>query len=262
MKIKLLLFAVSGLLSLQMHGQHNPRNPIVTGIKGGLNLSNISAGKRSQDMKPSFHLGATVEFPLSYYKKYALQIELMYSDQGYKGKEIEKRDELSGELIEKNKLDNVSLHYLNVPVLFKYYVQDQFSFEIGPQIGFLMGANGEFDLYKYNAAREYLMNYPTFLDQELDKYGYRDNNYKNFYDTLDYGLAFGLSYNFNNGMFLSGRYYLGLKDIYKADNGFVKLPITEGLPESFVNEINRINKEIDPKSVKNSVIQVSIGYRF
>lgn len=262
MNIKLLFLTFSGMLCLNLNAQHNPRNPIVTGIKGGLNLSNVSGGNKTQEIKPSFHLGATIEFPLSYYKQYALQIEVLYSNQGYIGKEIQKLDKTTGEILEVNKLDNVNLHYLNVPVLFKYYVQDHFSFEIGPQIGFLMGANGEFDLYKYNEAREYIINNPTLLDQELDKYGYRNNNYKNFYDTLDYGLAFGLSYNFDNGIFISGRYYLGLKDIYKADNGFVKLPIPEGLPESFVNEINRINKEIDPTPVKNSVIQLSIGYRF
>nr|WP_297307497.1 porin family protein [uncultured Flavobacterium sp.] len=259
---KLFFATISGLFFINVNAQHNPRNPVVTGVKGGLNLSNISAGNYSQNIKPSFHLGAVVEFPLSYYKKTALQVEMLYSNQGYNGKEIEKKIDGAAEIIETNTLSDVTLHYLNVPVLFKYYVKDQFSIEIGPQIGFLMGAKGTYDLYEFNEAREFIIDHGSILEEELYKYGYRDNNYKNFYDTLDYGLAVGISYNFDNGFFISGRYYLGLKDIYKADNDYSKIPIFEEMPDYIIDEINKINKNLDFKDVKNSVIQVSVGYRF
>lgn len=262
MNIKVLFLTFSSLMVINTNAQSNPRNPIVTGVKGGMNLSNISGGNKSQNIKPSFHFGGLIEFPLSYYRQFALQLELQYSNQGYNGKEIVKKDSETGEVIEKNKLDNVSLHYLNIPVLFKYYVQDNFAIEIGPQIGFLMGANGTFDLYKYNEAREYVVNNNSLLDEELDKFGYRNNNYKNFYDTVDYGISLGLSYNFDNGIFLSGKYYFGLKDIYKGDNEFTKLSVPEGAPQSLIDEVNRINKELGVKEVRNSVIQISVGYRF
>lgn len=262
MNIKLVLLLFSGLVTGNINAQSNPRNPITTGVKGGLNLTNISSGAKSQDIKPSFHIGGLVEFPLSYYKQYALQIELQYSNQGYNGKEITKRDPITNEVVEKNKMDNVSLHYINIPILFKYYVSENFAIEVGPQIGFLMGANGTFDLYKFNEAREYIVDTPNGLEQELEMYGYRNNDYKNFYDTVDYGLSFGATYNLKNRMFISAKYYLGLKDIYKADNHFSKLSVPPGLPEEFEKEINRINKELDLKPTKNSVFQISVGYRF
>ena len=262
MNLKLLFLAFSGFVGLYANGQTNPRNPIVTGVKGGLNVSNISAGSKSQNFKPSFNFGGFVEFPLSYYKQFAIQFELQYSGQGYNGKEIEKKEPGTGNVIEKNKLDNVGLHYLNVPIVIKYYVSDNFAIEVGPQIGFLMGANGTFDLYKYNEARNYVVENSSNLVNELDKNGYGNNNYKDFYDTLDYGVTFGISYNFESGVFLSGRYYLGLKDVYKADNQYSKLSVPKDAPQALVDEVARINKELGLEDVKNSVIQLSVGYRF
>lgn len=262
MKIKLLLLTAIAMVCLNVSAQSNPKNPIVTGIKGGLNLTNIAAGKNSQEMKPSFHLGGLVEMPLSYYKKVALQLEIQYSNQGYKGKEAEIRDETTNKVIGKNKLDDVSLHYLNVPIMIKYYFKDNFAIEVGPQIGFLMGANGSYDLYKFYESRSYFMNYQSDIDRELDANGYLSSDYKKYYDKVDYGISAGLSYNFENGIFISGRYYLGLKDVYKADNNYSKITIPEGASEFTINEINKLNSELEFKQAKNTVIQISLGYRF
>lgn len=262
MNIKLLLFALSGLVGFNANAQSNPRNPITTGFKAGLNLSNLSAGKNSQEIKPSFHVGGLIEFPLSYYKQFAVQLEIQYSNQGYNGKEYEIKDEVTGSVIEKNKLENVSLHYVNIPIMFKYYVSDNFSIELGPQLGFLMDASGSFDLFKYNPSRKYISNYESNIEYELIQNGYVDNNYRNYYEKIDYGISAGISYNFENGMFLSGRYYFGLNDIYKKDNGYSKISIPEGTPDDVIDAINKINKDLDFTAAKNSVIQISVGYRF
>lgn len=262
MKKILLSLSVFGLISISSHAQSNPRNPLTTGLKAGLNMTNISAGENSQEFKPSYHVGAFIEYPLSYYKQFALQLEVLYSNQGYKGKEIVTRDRVTGKVIETNKLDNVSLHYLNVPLMFKYYVSDDFALEIGPQVGFLVDAKGDFDLYRYNEAREYLNQPNSPIDQALFENGYRSKDHKDYYESIDYGISAGLSYNFKNGLYISGRYYYGLQDVYKADNGYEKIPVIPGLPQSFLDEINRINNELDLTEAKNSVIQVSIGYKF
>jgi len=262
MNRKILFFALLGIFNLQANAQSNPKNPIVTGVKIGGNLSNISAGNNSQEIKPGFHAGGFVEFPLSYYKKFALQLELMYSNQGYNGKKYEVRDNITGKVVETNKLANVTLHYLNIPVVFKYYLKNNFTLEIGPQIGFLMDAHGEFDLYKFNPARSYLYQDANKLDKELLDNGYRSKNYKNYYEKLDYGISAGVSYIFDNGIFISGKYYLGLQDIYKADNGYSKILILDGYSKDKVDRINQINKDLDLKAAKNSVFQVSVGYQF
>jgi len=262
MNKKLLFLAVVGMIALNSNAQSNPKNPVVTGIKAGLNLTNLSAGNNTQEMKPGFHGGGFVELPLSYYKQFAIQFELLYSNQGYNGKEYELRDETNGKVIETNTLEDVSLHYLNIPVMFKYYVSDNFAIELGPQIGFLMDAKGDFDLYRYNPAKEYLNSFESPIDQALYDNGYRSKDYKNYYEKLDYGIAGGISYNFENGFFISGRYYLGLQDVYKADNKYSLIPVIPGLPESMVNEINKINNDLDLSKAKNTAFQISLGYRF
>ncbi|WP_177761047.1 porin family protein [Flavobacterium sp. I3-2] len=262
MNVKILLLFFLGMIGFNVNAQSNPKNPTVTGVKGGLNLSNLSAGKNTQEMKPAFHVGGFVEMPLSYYKKVALQIELLYSNQGYKGKEFEVRDEITNKVIGKNKLEDVSLHYLNVPIMIKYYIKDNIAVEVGPQIGFLMGASGSYDLYKFYESRQYFMNFSSEIERELDVNGYISSDYKKYYDKVDYGVSFGLSYNFENGIFVSGRYYLGLKDVYKADNKYSKILIPEGSPEFVINEINKLNSELEFKEAKNTLIQFSVGYRF
>lgn len=272
MKKLILSLSLLSLISFKGEAQNNPKNPLTTGFKAGLNMTNISAGENSQEFKPSYHAGGFVEIPLSYYKQYALQIELLYSNQGYKGKEIEKRDQVTGKIIETNKLEDVSLHYLTLPVMFKYYIQENFAVEVGPQVSYLMDAKGDFDIYRFNEAREYLNTTTNPIDNALFENGYRSTKYEDYYERLDYGIAAGISYNFNNGLYLSGRYYYGLQDIYKADNKYSKIPnipTMPGVPQAINDEINRqnmeinrINKSLDLSETKNSVIQISIGYKF
>ena len=54
-------------------------------------------------------------------------------------------------------------------------------------------------------------------------------------NTLDFGLGIGARYSLNNGFFAGARYNLGLSDIPKENDG---------------------------DAIKNSVIQISVGYKF
>ena len=90
------------------------------GVKGGLNMSNVSNAEGSSSLL-AFHLGGFAEFKIS--DKFAVHPELLYSAQGAKFDGF-----------------NYNLNYINVPVMAKYYVADAFSIEAGPQIGFLMSA--------------------------------------------------------------------------------------------------------------------------
>jgi hypothetical protein len=94
------------------------------GVKGGLNMSNVSNAEGSSSLL-AFHLGGFAEFKIS--DKFAVQPELLYSAQGAKFS-------AGGVSFTTN------LNYINIPVMAKYYVADAFSIEAGPQIGFLMSA--------------------------------------------------------------------------------------------------------------------------
>ncbi|MDW8850084.1 porin family protein [Flavobacterium sp. MMLR14_040] len=102
--------------------------------------------------------------------------------------------------------NTVALSYLNVPLMGKYYVTKGLSLEAGPQIGFLLAAKNE------------------------------KTDVKDSFNTVDFGVNFGLGYKLENGLNFGVRYNLGLTDINNVDNS------------SFKN--------------KNGVFQVSVGYFF
>jgi len=150
------------------------------GIKGGVNFAsilneNISGVKG----RTSFNAGFVAEIETS--SSTAFQVELVYSGQGFKyeGGTIE------GELIPK---DTYKLDYLNIPLVFKYYINDEFSFEVGPQVGFLLSAKTDVE----------------------------GINVKDFFTDASFDLLFGFGYKFDNGFNVNARYNLGLTDIWKG----------------------------------------------
>ena len=100
----------------------------------------------------------------------------------------------------------VALNYLNVPLMGKYYVVKGLSLEAGPQLGFLLSAKNE------------------------------KTNVKDSFNTVDFGVNFGLGYKLENGLNFGARYNLGLTDINDLEGSSAKN--------------------------NNSVFQVSIGYFF
>ncbi len=91
------------------------------GVKGGMNLStaNIKNSDTEAGTVIGFHLGGYANTMIK--PQVALQPEIMLSLQGWKNS------------------DNFNVSYLQVPVLLKYFLVDQFNVHAGPQIGFLLG---------------------------------------------------------------------------------------------------------------------------
>lgn len=275
MKKILLSIAFLGLLTTSSFAQRNHRNLIETGIKVGGNMSTVSGGY-TQEFKPGIQIGGMVEIPLSFYKKFALQTELMYSVQGYKGAEYDQIDIDTDKVTETFKLEDVTMHYLYLPISVKYYAGKNFSLELGGQIGYMLHAQGQFDINKYNTAREYLfMTDPSYnesfsqLDKALFESGYRSKDPDDYYQKLDYGAIAGFNYHLDSGLYFNFRYYLGLQDIYKKDNNYKNVPMPDLAPgtseEEFLQiskEINYANKHLKFDAVKNSSIQISVGYKF
>lgn len=142
------------------------------GAKAGLNLAFVT-GDDTEDFTPNtdFHFGVMAEWKIS--DKFALQPEVIYSGQGAD-------TNIDSEGV-------VSLNYLNVPIMGKYYVTKGLSLEAGPQIGFLL---------------------------------YTEGGSINFEDALkstDLGVNFGVGYKLDNGLNFSARYNLGLSNIIDFD---------------------------------------------
>ena len=145
------------------------------GPKAGVNFANLS-GIDNTEMKTGFHVGAVAE--IKFNEKFSIQPEVVYSAQGARG-------------MLNNIEGKANLDYINIPILAKYYIVDGFSVEAGPQVGFLVKAEGKGTVNNVSVTTDV-----------------KDN-----FKSTDFGLGFGLAYDLPFGMFVNARYNLGLSDI-------------------------------------------------
>ncbi|MEN2414850.1 porin family protein [Flavobacterium mesophilum] len=117
-------------------------------------------------------------------ENFGIQPELFYSTHGVRNKFI--MDDIAYD-------NEIKLSYLNLPILAKYFVTQGLSVQAGPQIGFLMQA-------KENGI-----------------------NITDHVKTVDFGLNFGIGYNFLEYCSVDLRYNLGLSnalDYNIGDNNY------------------------------------------
>ena len=196
--IKKLFFAI---IAVAITGQVTAQQ-IKFGAKAGLNLATFKGADlgAGADLKTKYGVafGATAEFSLT--DKFSVQPELLFSQQGLKA---------TIEVLEDNEILDVdfNVNYLSVPVLAKYYVLKGLSLEAGPQVSFLL-------------SEKITVNGIEAMEAPEPK-------------KVDFSANIGLGYQFDNGLFVQGRY----------NHGFTN-----------------INEEGD--DAQNEVFQFSIGYQF
>lgn len=100
--------------------------------------------------------------------KFAVQPEILYSTHGVKYD--------SG---------NLQLDYITIPVMLKYYATNEFSFELGSQIGFLTLASSACE------------------------------DVKDFIKSTDFGFNIGVGYDITTNIILGARYNFGVTRIQK-----------------------------------------------
>lgn len=169
---------------------------IYFGVKGGYSLSTISvksdAGKLSYDPKSSLYLGALAEHSLN--DKFSLQAELLYSTIGGTYKTTSTIVSPSAGTVEVNVEDKISYGTLQIPLLGKYNVSDNFAVTTGINFGLIVSAK-----------------YKTKDLNGLEV----ENNIKKDVNTLDISPLLGLEYNLKNKMFFDARYHFGVSNISK-----------------------------------------------
>ena len=170
------------------------------GVKAGFNFSTVSQGdlKKAPDARTSFYVGASYEFPIIE-DLLSIQPEIIYSQQGF-----EKREMISEERFK----SIYKVNYITVPVLARYYIVRGFSLDAGPQ--FSLRVQDDFRISENDAESSLLQQTNCF----------------------DFGLSGGLSFQFESGIFINGRYTRGFREIIEGSNA------------------------------KNTVIQFGIGYKF
>lgn len=202
--ILLLMFACLSFGSLQAQG-------FKYGVKAGLNLSNLAISPELDGPAPAtrlgIHLGGFAQFQLA--NSFSVQPELMLSTQGA-------NDE------DKDDWQRVKLTYLNFAVPFRYTLENNLHFSVGPQLGFLTG--GEFE------------------KEDKEDGEIKLHSASHVLKGSDLSLGLGLGYTLSSGIDISLRYNLGLSNI---NNNPADLAFYEPW-----------------QSIKSKVLQLSVGYIF
>src|SRR5690554_996724 len=168
---KLFFIVLIGILGVEVSSAQE----LDLGLKAGANFSNFSDTKGlDMSSKTGFQVGAFAAIRMG---NIAIQPELLYSQQGAK--------------FDHNK---INMDYVNVPVMFKYYLFQGLNIQAGPQFGFIVDDNVKNSISSGAEAREF-----------------------------DVSGLVGIGLDLPFGFCLDGRYNFGLSDSIKSTSEGVNL---------------------------------------
>jgi hypothetical protein len=174
------------------------------GIKAGINYANqtgtditLNSTNYKSEAITNYHFGLVAEVPIGEF--FSIQPELLYSSVGANYKQSGIILDYAGTSSIITEFNN-KLGYITIPVLAKINLSKTFSLDLGPQASFLLSKKNDVSI----------------------------NDTKSF----DFGAAAGLGIKITKGIFVQGRYVLGLSEASTT------------------------------AQVKNSVLQVSAGLLF
>lgn len=203
----------------------------------GVNVTTLGQATHSDmyhyKLRPT--IGAEAEYSVNSWL--GLSVGIMYSQQGAKidYESAKTTEEYNGRLhyTKGTKTGNLYCDYINIPLMANVYISSLkgLSFKAGLQIGILVNDKADF-----KAEQITWIDIPLNQSVDLDYDGTKIliYNYSNFCKSVDFGIPFGLSYEFNH-FTLDARYYYGLTKLDKMENG---------------------------DTVRNRYLSITLGYRF
>jgi hypothetical protein len=150
------------------------------GIKGGANIFKVNGQSFNQQFRFGYTLGGFVD--LNFGKKWGIQPEVLWSQTNTQTSN--NFNMIYGGVTGQN----ISLNYLNIPLLLTYRPIPLLSFQVGPQYGIL-------------------------IDQNSNLF----DNGKNAFKNGDFSILAGAQLNVGH-IILGARYMIGLSDINDLDN--------------------------------------------
>lgn len=216
-KLSLMMFAMMAFIATS-------NAQVMFGAKGGLNIANINSDDNSDfgnagglddpSSRVGFHAGITGDVKIA--DSFGIGAELLYSQQGT-------QDE--GTFAGVDYENEFKLDYINIPILAKLYLGENFNLYGGVQPGFVVNAK-QVSTVEGNET-EY-----DLKDDDGD-----ENQFALVKDT-DFSIPFGIGYRTEGGLSLDARYNLGTTAVFE-------------------------NQDDDSDTVgKNRVFQVGVGFSF
>ena len=143
---------------------------IEVGIKGGINFAKVT---ELADLEHRIGLQGGIFGGVRFSDRFGVQADILFSQQGGIGKDR-----------------TLTMDYLTIPVVMKYYLIDGLNTQIGPQVAFIVHQN---------------------LTEEIEE----DPAIQN----TDFSGVVGVGYDFPFGMRWDIRYHIGLLDVVKETPG-------------------------------------------
>ena len=189
MKKKILIaVCLFGLISANAQESSSKTSNATFGLKGGVNFTNLYIDEVDDaNMLVSFNAGMFVELPLS--QGVAIVPEINFSRKG---------SEVQNTILGETYKSKFKLSYLEIPVLLKLNLVENFNLHAGPYFAYLLDA-------KTDVVDESGDNVTTFTYDTDD------------FNKLDYGLSVGLGFDFD-AISIGARYNHGLNEIDKDNN--------------------------------------------
>ncbi|HET8808651.1 MAG TPA: porin family protein [Flavobacteriaceae bacterium] len=176
------LFAILTVFSVAFAQAQNPSDLIQFGAKGGVNFSTITGdGFENPSSRTGFHAGFVIEMPVN--DRFSIQPEILYSNKGFTSE---------GTIAGTDYEAEYKMDYIDIPIMAKIYLLNGLNLQVGPQIGFRINEEVE---------------YNTDLGDAVDEFDSDEND-------IGFGIGAGLGYKFASGFFIQGRYNYGFTEIY------------------------------------------------
>lgn len=196
---KISFFALALCAGIAANAQSEPqlRTPMAVkpmfGVMAGVNLARLetkddaTATTSNVNSKTSFHAGVYYDVPVT--AAFHIKPALVYSNQGTKTTAMSSSNPTLAGITE------IDLHYISLPVMFKFKTPGGFAVEAGPQFSYLSSANAD----KSSGGGEV-----NLKDGEFVK-------------DIDFALVGGVGYTTRVGLGAHAKYNYGLTNVWNNE---------------------------------------------
>ena len=164
------------------------------GPKVGVDYTHWWGKNINDESALSYQAGVFMEYRLN--NKFAIAPEVVFA--AHNRPKMEWQDWWMNEYPARDIITTYHTNYINIPVMFKYYVTSKLSIDLGPQFGFKV--------------------YDKYTDKWEEDGKKMKATHNMYHRNFDFGLGLGATYNFNEKVFVQLRYTLGLVPLYKGGN--------------------------------------------